>query len=466
MAEPADEPYVGKSVLVKGVGRRWKDGFYKAKIADIREDDDTIKIQYASGGYRRFPKAQFEELLHSPTPGESQDSDLEFGSASYELDFEYADPIFEIKQEVGTLRSQIHAAIENRDFLKAHELKKAMEDMGNLADTLREHERSLQVAINTENFLEAHKLQGVIDGLKEQGVVASPKDNRNPVGEDFSTDEIVQKALKRALGGGMAGAAAMGLQVGSLMWMRTTMNYQYRYGTTTKQAIQTLYKEGGIRRFYRGVGPALFQGPLSRFGDTAANAGVLTLLNTHPDAQNLPVAVKTVCASLAASTWRIFLMPIDTVKTTLQVEGAAGLATVTKKAKMHGPGVFYHGALAASAATFAGHYPWFFTYNFLDSRLPVPETLMGKLGRNAGMGFCSSAISDSISNSIRVVKTFRQTHTESISYPDAVRHVVKQDGVLGLMGRGLQTRVLANGVQGIMFSVLWKFFDEQLKAKE
>lgn len=48
---------------------------------------------------------------------------------------------------------------------------------------------------------------------------------------------------------------------------------RYRYGTTTTQALRTLYKEGGIPRFYRGLLPALLQAPLSRFGDTAANAG-------------------------------------------------------------------------------------------------------------------------------------------------------------------------------------------------
>jgi hypothetical protein len=56
------------------------------------------------------------------------------------------------------------------------------------------------------------------------------------------------------------------------MWMRTTMNYQYRYGTTTRQALATLYKEGGggingVLRFYKGYLPALAQGPLSRFGE-------------------------------------------------------------------------------------------------------------------------------------------------------------------------------------------------------
>merc|ERR1719373_335944 len=103
--------------------------------------------------------------------------------------------------------------------------------------------------------------------------------------------------------------------------MRTIMNYQYRYGTTTKIAAQTLWKEGGIRRFYRGIGPALIQGPMSRFGDTAANTGMLTILNANPSTRELPTPVKTLGASLAAASWRIFLMPVDACKCILQVEG-------------------------------------------------------------------------------------------------------------------------------------------------
>ena len=49
--------------------------------------------------------------------------------------------------------------------------------------------------------------------------------------------EIMRKAGKRALGGGIPGAAAMGIQVLSLMWLRTTVNYQYRYGMSTTQAL-------------------------------------------------------------------------------------------------------------------------------------------------------------------------------------------------------------------------------------
>ncbi|CAM9683199.1 unnamed protein product, partial [Ectocarpus sp. 12 AP-2014] len=45
---------------------------------------------------------------------------------------------------------------------------------------------------------------------------------------------IFAKAGNRALGGGASGAAAAVVQVLSLMWLRTTMNYQYKNGGSTK----------------------------------------------------------------------------------------------------------------------------------------------------------------------------------------------------------------------------------------
>jgi hypothetical protein len=128
---------------------------------------------------------------------------------------------------------------------------------------------------------------------------------------------ILTKAAKRAGEGGIAGAAAMAINVCSLMWIRTAINYQYRYGTTTTEAFKTLYSQGGIPRFYRGLVPALLQGPLSRFGDTAANTGCLALLDSFEETRDLPVAAKTVSASVAAGLFRILLMPVDTFKTTM-----------------------------------------------------------------------------------------------------------------------------------------------------
>jgi hypothetical protein len=99
------------------------------------------------------------------------------------------------------------------------------------------------------------------------------------------------------------------------------MNYQYRFGTSFSQATQILYADGGLGRYYSGIGAALIQGepyststeedagvqvlmasihigPVARFGDTAANAGILALLQSNSYLKNLPSLAKTVFASL------------------------------------------------------------------------------------------------------------------------------------------------------------------------
>ena len=135
------------------------------------------------------------------------------------------------------------------------------------------------------------------------------------------------------------------------------MNYQYRYGTTTTTAIQTLYREGGYSRYYQGLGAALVQGPVSRFGDTAANAGILALLQSNSYMKKMPALIKTIFASLAAAAFRMILTPIDTLKTTLQTQGKEGWAILGRRIKTYGVGSLWYGALATAAATFVGHYP-------------------------------------------------------------------------------------------------------------
>lgn len=76
-------------------------------------------------------------------------------------------------------------------------------------------------------------------------------------GVSYQTDFDVKGALKSALGGGIAGAAAMIIQVLSLMPMRTIMNYQYRYGGGMVSSAKKLYSDGGYKRYYAGLGPAL-----------------------------------------------------------------------------------------------------------------------------------------------------------------------------------------------------------------
>ncbi|WVF66676.1 hypothetical protein IAT40_001417 [Kwoniella sp. CBS 6097] len=262
-------------------------------------------------------------------------------------------------------------------------------------------------------------------------------------------------ALKSAGGGGLAGAAAMVVQVLALMPLRTIMNYQYRYGGGLKNATKTLWEDGGFKRYYAGLAAALFQGPLSRFGDTAANAGILALLASF----TWPVLVKTIAASVASACFRMTLTPIDTLKTTQQTQGGgAGLRLIRERIKAQGVASLWYGALATAAATFVGHYPWFGTYNFLSDKLPPPHNFIQKLGRQAFIGFSASVVSDTSSNSLRVVKTYRQVHEGDVGYLTAAKEIVASEGLLGLFGRGLPTRLLTNGLQGLLFSILWKLF--------
>jgi hypothetical protein len=51
-----------------------------------------------------------------------------------------------------------------------------------------------------------------------------------------------------------------------------------------------------------------------------------------------------------------------------------------------------------------------------------------------------------------------------------VQLVLAKDGVTGLLFRGLGTKILSNGIQGLLFNVLWRmgmdYWDKLEKAKD
>ena len=282
--------------------------------------------------------------------------------------------------------------------------------------------------------------------------------------------------VTKALGGGASGAAAGVVQVVSLMWLRTAMNYEYSFGgNSTVETVQRLYGEGGLPRLYRGVQFALVQSPLSRFGDAAANAAVPALVAAAcgdggavaaavGHAVSVPLPASQACASVAAAGWRVLIAPVDSVKTAAQVDG--DVAALFQRCRDLGPLVLWRGSLAAAAATFVGNYPWFLTYNALDAYLPPADPGLGALLRRASLGVAASCASDVSSNGLRVVKTKLQTSKDGeTSLLDVARQVIQEDGLAGLLGRGLQTRLLVNCLQGAVFSVAWKYFESLLVAQ-
>lgn len=139
----------------------------------------------------------------------------------------------------------------------------------------------------------------------------------------------------------------------------------------------------------------------------------------------ITLSLPAVLGSVSAGLWRFLLMPLDSVKTTLQVQGSAkGIEQVKARLREEGVASLYAGAVAQAlatavrghapgfgwngmtflgqesnaschhtlhaslAATQVGHWPYFSTFNYLSSRIPVPPEgqLLQRLGRNAFLG--------------------------------------------------------------------------------
>ena len=133
-------------------------------------------------------------------------------------------------------------------------------------------------------------------------------------------------------------------------------------------------------------------------------------------------------------------------------------------------------------------------YYPVNEQIPIinkEDDLFLFLVRSAVLGLTASCISDCVSNSLRVIKTTKQTAGLSddgseITYREALTLILDQDGVTGLLGRGLQTRLLVgarslifasrlvltllpfvhlpqtNAIQSAAFSILWKYFQASL----
>ncbi|EGB04047.1 hypothetical protein AURANDRAFT_33255 [Aureococcus anophagefferens] len=269
-------------------------------------------------------------------------------------------------------------------------------------------------------------------------------------------------SLKEAFTGGITGSIAGVAQVLMFMWLRTAMNYQYRHGGSLRAVLLVLWEDGGVRRLYRGLPFAILQGPLTRFGSAAANTLVLGLRDT--DAFGLgkyPIYVVTMLGSLLTTCYRCVLMPIDTLKTVSQVDGCYGFNAVTRHAFAHGNiSILYTGAYAMAASTFMGHYPWFLTFNVLNVLYPKHNKAIYNSIRLALMGFISSIASDVASNPIRVIKTTKQSMAAQRSLTAIVRDIAMMNGASAFFTRGLSTRIIANGLQSIVFTVVWRLLLE------
>ena len=227
-----------------------------------------------------------------------------------------------------------------------------------------------------------------------------------------------------------------------------------------------LLKSGGVGRLYRGLSFALVQAPVAKFAGVAANEGVLSFLGNFNETKLWGPGLTTMVSSIIFGLVRIVLMPIDTMKTVLQVDSTEGFQNLVRCLKKGNFAVLYEGAIAVAVMSVASYYPWFLTYNMMTTATWIERVIPSVLLRNAFVGFVASIASDIVANVFRVVKTMKQVSgsKSTSSYSGIIRKILAADGWKGLFGRGLRTRLATNALQSILFTIVWRGIEDSLKA--
>mmetsp|Transcript_19014 Transcript_19014/g.35848 ORF Transcript_19014/g.35848 Transcript_19014/m.35848 type:complete len:293 (-) Transcript_19014:71-949(-) len=280
-----------------------------------------------------------------------------------------------------------------------------------------------------------------------------------PQPEGKRLKDALREALSQGFTAGLSGSVAMSAQITAFMWLHTIMRYQYRHGTSAVDTIRFLYREGGIFRFYRGYSFAILNAPLIRFGSTASNKMCLHFLDSLN--RDIPMWTGTMASASCAALWKVMFTPLDMIQTTLQVGGTGGRADVKAKIKSHGIKVLWHGSSAVYVSALVGNFSWFCVYNTLNHRWRDSGDGLQTV-RDGAIGVLSTLMSDVTTNSLEVLKTHRQTTKHSVGYLQALTEIVGSDGVLGLVTRGLQVRLITNCLQGAFFTIVWNGIQRRL----
>lgn len=106
------------------------------------------------------------------------------------------------------------------------------------------------------------------------------------------------------------------------------------------------------------MGFALIQAPLSKFVSTAANDGVEAFLLSFDSTRQWGVGKQTFFASVIVGLFRMVLMPVDTCKVVLQVDGNEGFRTLIRRVRKGKIGVLYQGAVVSAVSSSLANFPW------------------------------------------------------------------------------------------------------------
>ena len=234
------------------------------------------------------------------------------------------------------------------------------------------------------------------------------------------------------------------LQQTSTYWVKTIIKNQYVNGTSIFESFKNLYSSKQKFRFYSGYIPNMIKALTGRNSDI--------LFHKYYSDRIFNQEKAAIYSGLSSSIIKIMTMPFDTVSNLYQIHGNKARDVIIKQ---HNNENFFYfrGTIAYMAITSLGSSSWLYTYSKLnDMNLPYNKNV-----NNAIIGCTSSLVSDLVVNPIRILKTYKQSHKNYISYSDILSRILKNDNnLLKSYFRGFFLRTSLNSINSGIFVVLWK----------
>ena len=175
-----------------------------------------------------------------------------------------------------------------------------------------------------------------------------------------------------------------------------------------------------------------------------------------PQNNQKDILKNTFISSACISIWKVLLMPFDTISNSYQVNGKSALDIVKKKVKINGLKTLYDGTTIYGAITLINCSVWLYVYNNLN--LKLNEDMNNDL-RNGIIGFSSTIISDLVVNPLRIVKTYKQSSIDAITYNEIYKNVFSSMKLSNFY-RGIKVKMVFNCFNSSLYIILWKRLEE------
>jgi len=243
-------------------------------------------------------------------------------------------------------------------------------------------------------------------------------------------------------------SGAVCIQQASTYWLKTIIKTQYVNGTNIYDTFNNLYYQKEKFRFFRGISPNILKVLVGRNSD-------ILIYKYFDENTKLCKEKKALFSGITSSFFKVGTMPLDTVSNIYQVKGQQAKEIIMKQYKKE-TNFFFRGPLAYLGISSIGSSAWLYSYEKLkDKKFTNSKDL-----NNAITGVSSSLISDVVVNPFRIVKTYKQSNENYISYRQIMSNILKNDNnIFKSYFRGYFLRTSMNAFNSGLFVVLWKQFE-------